>query len=229
MSSTRRTARATPAIWMVAVALAAAQTPAAQPAARLSLQLEDYVQMPITGELDGQNTRGLLARVNFMRDEPGGRRFFVNDLNGPLYILDKQTKKFTTYLDFNGFSGRPGIFPKFTFEKNFATGLTNFIFDPDYPRNGIFYTIHMEDPAIAGTAAPKAGSAAGLDLSGYTTTPVIPVPTVDGTVVRETVLIEWKDRNPSNATFEGSARELLRLYHPTPIHPFGEMTFNPVA
>ncbi len=48
------------------------------------------------------NTRAQLARVNYLRDEPGGRRFFVNDLNGPLYILDKQTKAFTTYLDFNG-------------------------------------------------------------------------------------------------------------------------------
>ena len=44
---------------------------------RLTLELEDYAQMPITGELDGQNTRGQLARVNFLREEPGGRRFFV--------------------------------------------------------------------------------------------------------------------------------------------------------
>ena len=57
-----------------------------------TLELADYVQMPITGDLDGENTRGQLARVNFLRDEPGGRRFFVNDLNGPLYILDKQTQ-----------------------------------------------------------------------------------------------------------------------------------------
>ena len=49
MSSTRRRARATQAIRIVAVALAVAQTPAAQPAARLALELEDYVQMPITG------------------------------------------------------------------------------------------------------------------------------------------------------------------------------------
>ena len=28
---------------------------------------------------------------------------------------------------------------------------------------------------------------------------------------------------------EGTARELLRLQHPSPIHPLGEMTFNPVA
>ncbi len=116
---------------------------------RLALQLEDYAALPITADNTNDNTRAQLARVNFMRDEPGGRRFFVNDLNGPLYILDKQTKKFTTYLDFNGAGGRRGLFPRFTFERNFATGLTNFIFDPDYAHNGIFYTLHMEDPAVA--------------------------------------------------------------------------------
>ena len=209
--------------------LAVARPFAVQPAQRLALQLQDYVQMPITGELDGQNTRGQLARVNFLRDEPGGRRFFVNDLNGPLYILDKQKKTFTTYLDFNGAGGRPGLFQKFTFERNLATGLTNFLFDPDYARNGVFYTIHMEDPAVTAPSAPKNGVVPGLDLSAYTTTPTIPTPTVEGQAEREVVLIEWKDRNPANATFEGTARELLRLQHPTPIHPLGEMTFNPVA
>jgi glucose/arabinose dehydrogenase/cytochrome c2 len=202
---------------------------AEQPPPAPVLELEDYAALPITGQLDGQNTRGQLARVNVMRDEPGGRRFFVNDLNGPLYLLDKQKKTFTTYLDFNGAGGRPGLFRRFTFEQNFAAGLTNFQFDPDYSRNGIFYTIHMEDPAIEADAAPKAGAAAGLDLSGYSTTEAIPTPTVPGTVAREVVLIEWTDRNPANATFEGTARELLRVFHPTPIHPLGEIAFNPVA
>ena len=202
MRSTR-TDLATQAILIVLLALAVAQTPAAQPATRLALQLEDYAQMPITGELDGQNTRGQLARVNFLRDEPGGRRFFVNDLNGPLYILDKQTKTFTTYLDFNGAGGRPGLFPKFTFERNFATGLINFLFDPDYARNGVFYTLHMEDPTVAGSPAPRAGAVAGLDLSGYTTTPAIPTPTVDGRIEREVVLIEWTDRNPGERDVRG--------------------------
>src|SRR5262245_58580607 len=185
--------------------------------------------MPITGELDGTNTRGLLARVNFLRDEPGGRRFFVNDLNGPLYILDKQKKTFTTYLDFNGAGGRPGLFQKLTFERNFATGLINFQFDPDYARNGVFYTLHMEDPAVAAPREPRAGAVPGLDLSGYTTTETIATPTVPRAAEREVVLIEWTDRNPKNAVFEGTARELLRLQQPTPIHPLGEMTFNPSA
>jgi mono/diheme cytochrome c family protein len=200
-----------------------------QPTRRLALELADYAQLPITGELNGQNTRGQLARVNFLRDEPGGRRLFVNDLNGPLYIVDKKTKAFTTYLDFNGAGGRPGLFLKFTFERNFAIGLTNFHFDPDYARNGVFYTIHIEDPAVAAAASPRAGVVPGLELSGYTTTPTMPTPTVDGRIDREAVLIEWTDRNTANTTFEGTARELIRLQQPLAIHPLGEMAFNPVA
>lgn len=212
------------------IAFGLATRPAvAEPSPKLALEFAEYVQLPITGELSGQNTRGQLARINFLRDEPGGRRFFVNDLNGPLYIIDKKTKAVTTYLDFNGLAGRPGLFQRFTFERNFATGLTNFIFDPDYARNGIFYTLHFEDPSTPGSALPKSGVVAKLNLAGYTTTNAIPTPTIDGKIEREVVLIEWKDTNPSNATFEGTARELMRLQHPLPQHPLGEMAFNPVA
>jgi mono/diheme cytochrome c family protein len=210
--------------------VAGASLPAADVTPRQTLQLSDYAQMPITADPGGENTRGQLARVNFLRDEPGGRRFFVNDLNGPLYILDKQIKRFTTYLDFNGAAGRPGLFPRLTFERNFATGLINFNFDPDYQRNGVFYTIHMEDPTIAAPADPKRGIVSGLDLTNYRTTPAIVTTTAPGAQInREAVLIEWTDRNTANTTFEGTARELLRLQLPSPIHPLGELTFNPTA
>ncbi len=149
---------------------------APDPTPEHTLALSDYVQMPMTGDPAGELTRGLLARVNFLREEPGGRRFFVNDLNGPLYILDRQTKQFTTYLDFNGLNGRPGLFPRLTFERNFATGLINFVFDPDYQRNGVFYTLHMEDPTTQAPAAPRPGVVKDLDLTGYRTTPSIVVP-----------------------------------------------------
>jgi mono/diheme cytochrome c family protein len=211
----------------VAVVPASAAAPVIS---RKTLELADYVQMPITGEPGGENTRGELARVNFLRDEPGGRRFFVNDLNGPLYILDKQSKRFTTYLDFNGLAGRPGLFARLTFERNFATGLINVVFDPDYSRNGVFYTIHMEDPTTPAPAEPKGGVVPGLELSGYRTTPAIVTPVPPGApITREAVMIEWTDRNITNSTFEGTARELLRVQLASPIHPLGEMTFNPTA
>ena len=43
------------------------------------------------------------------------------------------------------------------------------------------------------------------------------------------MIVEWTDRNIANATFEGTARELFRMQLASPIHPLGEMTFNPAA
>src|SRR3979490_1833534 len=106
--------------------------------------------MPITGVTQGKGTNEmLLSRVNVLREEPGGAsRLFIADLNGPLYILDKETKKLTTYLDFNGRDARPGIFHRLVFEAGYGNGLAHFQFDPDYARNGRFYTVHIENPAI---------------------------------------------------------------------------------
>ena len=58
----------------------------------LALQIADYATLPITGSPTGAGKSGSLARVGVMREEPGVRRFFVGDLNGPLYILDKRTR-----------------------------------------------------------------------------------------------------------------------------------------
>ena len=178
------------------VAPAAAPTTAAPPKPRL--ELADYVQMPITGDIGGEATRGELARVNFLREEPGGRRFFVNDLNGPLYILDKQTKRLTPYLDFNGLGDRRGLFARFTFEKNFATGLINVVFDPDYAHNGVFYTIHMEDPTVDAPALPRAGAAPGLDLSGYRLTATNVTPAETGAPIN-------RETNPSRTSPSATA------------------------
>jgi len=216
--------------WIPMLGLAAGMVSATPSAAQLRLQLADYAEMPITARPGGENTMAQLARVNFLRDEPGGERFFVNDTNGRLYILDKQTRTFTTYLDFNGADGRPGLFPRFILAPNFATGLTNVIFDPDYVRNGVFYTLHFEDPSVGGSPAPRPGAVPGLDLARYqTTSPIPPTPGYDGQIMAEVVLIEWTDRNTANTTFEGTARELMRVEHIHRIHPMGEMTFNPYA
>jgi mono/diheme cytochrome c family protein len=69
----------------------------------------------------------------------------------------------------------------------------------------------------------------GLDLSAYAPTPAVPTPTVNGQIDREVVLVEWRDRNIANVTFEGTAREILRVQYPLAPHPLGEMAFNPAA
>ena len=193
-----------------------------------TLDIEDFVEMPITGLVDGKgNNELLLSRVNTLREEaPGSRRFFISDLNGPLYIFDKATKTFSVYLDFNGQEGRPGLFRKLFILQGYGNGLNGFNLDPDYPKNGKFYTVHMEDPALPGSNLPQAASVPGLTVASYTTTPAIKTP---GPLQTEGVLIEWTDSNPSNDTFEGTARELLRVQLNTRSHPLGDLIFNPAA
>ena len=193
----------------------------------ITLELEDYFEMPITGDMSTDRVSGVLARGSIMIDEPGDKqRFFLNDLTGPLYILDKQTKELTTYLNF------AGLFPNFTAGFGYAAGMLNFVFDPEYEQNGIFYTLHMENVAdTEGSATPKAGVVSGLNLEGYELTEPIAKPeTVQDTrFARELVIVEWKDEEIGNTTFEGSAREVFRLFVPGLFHPFNEITFNPVA
>ena len=201
-------------------------------AGEITIEVRDFATLPMTGKVDGKGqVMGLLARANFMREEPGGERnrIFVNDLNGPLYILDKQSGKFTTYLNFNGRDGQPGLFHRLPTDAGFGNGFISFAFDPDYARNGRFYTIHLEDPAVEASAMPDNTHFPALHLdkpTPYELTPAIQTP---GPTVREAVLIEWTDTDTSNATFEGTARELLRLRLNTQIHPMGDLMFNPTA
>jgi hypothetical protein len=196
--------------------------------AQITLEIRDYAMMPMTGSVDGKGSNDvLLARVNAIREEPGGaNRLFVTDLNGPLYILDKDTKKLTTYLDFNGREGRRGLFHKLTIESGYGNGLNGFYFDPDYRRNGKFYTIHIEDSSLPGSNIPDNTGFPGLNVSGYATTQPATTP---GPTQNEGVLIEWTDTNIANSTFEGTAREIMRVQLNTRAHPMGDMVFNPTA
>jgi len=200
-------------------------------AADLTIELKDFAAMPITGAVDGPgNSAGLLARINFLREEPRAgaakRRLFVNDLNGPLYIVDRETGKASTYLNLNGLAGQPGIFQKLAIDNLLASGFITFEFDPDYVHNGKFYTVHLEDPTLPASPLPDNHNFPGLRTSGYAVTP--PIRTF-GKTECEAVLVEWTDSDTSNATFEGTAREVMRLQYNSRIHPMGDLTFNPAA
>ena len=193
----------------------------------MALVISDFLTVPLTGSPTADGNPGSLARVSMMREEPGGTgRLFINDLNGPLYIVDKTTRAFAIYLDFNGRDGRAGLFERLPYAAGYQNGFVAFAFDPDYPHNGIFYTLHMEEPTARGSALPNNRSFPGLTLGGYTPSTAIRTP---GDIQRESVLIEWTDSDITNTTFEGTAREVLRVALNTRIHPCGDLIFNPTA
>jgi len=143
----------------------------------LAIVVTDYATLPMTGSPDGDgNNAGALARINTMRQEPSPRaRFFVDDLTGPLYILDGETKTATKYLDLNG-RAHGGVFHRFTFEAGLASGFISFVFDPDYAKNGRFYTIHLEDVDSQVSAVPDNANVPGLSVQGYTPTAPVRTP-----------------------------------------------------
>ncbi len=122
--------------------------------------------------------------------------------------------------------GRKGMFRKLAIAQGYGNGLNGFYLDPDYTRNGKFYTTHIEDPALPGSNLPDNTNVPALNVAGYTTTAAIKTP---GPLQHEGVLVEWTDSNPSNSTFEGTARELLRVQLNTRSHPLGDLIFNPAA
>ena len=46
------------------------------------------------------------------------------------------------------------MFAKLFTEAGYGSGLNAFYFDPDYRRNGKFYTVHFEDSSLPGSKMP---------------------------------------------------------------------------
>jgi hypothetical protein len=223
--SLRCGAHCAPALLAIAEMVAlSAPSVAANPA----LVIEDYATMPMTGATAfpaSPANQSYLARINFLRDDPSNpNQFFVNDLNGQLYMLDKNTRQFTEYLNLNGRGSAPGLFDRLWTEAGFAGGFVTFQFDPDYVNNGKFYTTHVERGS--GSQIPSNTNYPGLDTSNYGVTSPVVAP---GSTLYQNVLVEWTDTNINNSTFEGTARELLRTNARDRIHPMGDIIFNPTA
>jgi hypothetical protein len=196
-----------------------------------TVKLEDYATPPLSSATHAGDTsteinyKGQLGRVTALRAEPANAplaasRVFVDDQNGTLYILETATKTFTPYIKFKD------IFPNFASDKGNASGIVSITFDPAYAKNGKFYTIHVENPALSTSKTPVNTATPNLKLDGYSTTETVNPPT--GPVHLESVLVEWTDTNIRNATFEGSARELLRIGFDRN-HPSDDTIFNPLA
>ena len=193
--------------------------------------LEDYASLPLASPVMDIYPPPIdyyvqLGRINSLRSEPAdapgsASRFFVNDASAILYILDKNTKKFTPYIDF------AEVFPKFSSARGNSTGLISFAFDPAYAKNGKFYTVHSEYIGKNAPQAPTNAHLPGLNLDGYEVTAAVNPP--GGRVCCESVVVEWTDKNIRDSKFEGTARELLRVGFSFTRHQMDDLLFDPLA
>jgi hypothetical protein len=174
----------------------------------ISVEIRDVVRLPQTRGMrppDQDVNPAGWARISFVRDAPDGRRF-VNDSRGFLYLL--RDGKTSVYLDF------ASQVPQHVNYSRLESGLIGFTFHPEFPKNGLLYTVHAEfardNPAKPNFIPP-----------GYT----------DAQVTHHNVITEWSTKNPAANTFEGTRRELLRVAHvvQNQSHPMGAVEFNPTA
>ena len=145
------------------------------------------------------------ARMMLMSHEPGTRRFFVNDMRGPLYTVSEDGKSVGLFLDIN--AAQWGVRVQ---SMGNERGFQSFAFHPQFNQTGSrgfgkFYT--------------------------YTdTTNTMPPPDFTpggGNNTHDTILLEWTAKTPAAATYDGGPpRELIRLRQPFANHNAGQLAFN---
>ena len=68
------------------------------------------------------------------------------------------------------------MFHRLNFATGYQSGLITIQFDPDYRRNGRFYTIHMEDPKVDASDLPDNTAYPGLKVAMATRPPRLYTP-----------------------------------------------------
>jgi hypothetical protein len=172
----------------------------------LSVEIREVTRLPDTSKIyPADQHRDGWARVNYVRELADGRRF-ANDTRGFLYLLDRDNHP-SLYVDVGA------AFP-LTFYDGLAAGLMAFEFHPEFARNGLFYTSHIEralwNPSTPDTVPP-----------GFTP--------ADSNY--HSVITEWRAFNPAANVYEGNRRELLRIGNAVlnAGHMMSHLEFNPTA
>jgi hypothetical protein len=148
-------------------------------------------------------------RMTILVTEPGTRRLFVNDMNGPIHSISYDGQTVTQYVDTN--EARWGFAIQ---ARGNERGLQSFAFHPQFaevgtPGYGRFFTwVDIVDTAPDPDFRPGSESRDSHD----------------------TVLLEWTARDAGAAAYDGDVpRELLRLEQPYQNHNAGQLGFNPTA
>ncbi|HZB11727.1 MAG TPA: PQQ-dependent sugar dehydrogenase [Chryseolinea sp.] len=158
------------------------------------------IGLEVLTTIPASSTEGQLTRICKLDFRPDTKELFVVDLRGKLYKL--QDRKPLVYLDMAQEK------PKFIHKPGLATGFGSFAFHPEFQKNGLLYTTHVESPGSG-----KADFAYNDSIK----------------VTLQWVLSEWTTDTPNAFPFKGTSRELFRINMVGSFHGVQEITFNPLA
>ncbi|MGD2045287.1 MAG: PQQ-dependent sugar dehydrogenase [Gemmatimonadota bacterium] len=169
--------------------------------APLVVDYTDFARIPGVG-----NDAALMTTLV---DEPGTRRMFVNDMNGPIHSISYDGRTVVEYIDTND--------PRWGYRiqtQGQERGLQSFAFHPQFaqegtPGYGKFYT--------------------WVDIVDTAPTPDFR-PGPEGRDSHDLVLLEWTADDATAATYDGGPpRELMRLEQPYSNHNGGQIAFDPTV
>ncbi len=165
----------------------------------ITIGYQEFATLP---DIDDQT-----ALAMDLEREPGGDRYFVNDLQGVLYTLS-QSGDVTEYINLN--DDKWGVDLRWTVLERGFTGLA---LHPEFNQAG----------------APGYGKIYML-LDTSNTNPTPDFRPEGGNDAHDTLLLEWTANDASAAIYDGEApRELMRMEQPFGNHNGGQIAFNPLA
>jgi len=171
----------------------------------LALQVETFAVFPKSQPIPEPTDPRLMrtARINYLGELPDGSgRMFVPDINGALYLVTRG--KPSVYIDVG-----KTFAPDFFSGRGLGQGFAFVAFDPEFARNGRFYTVHTETGDALTTKTTDLRSQAKTLYHG--------------------IITEWTADDPKAPVFHGTRRELLRLGFGGQIHGIQQVEFNPNA
>ena len=138
---------------------------------RLAVEIKEVVRLPDTrGMHPADTTPAGRARINYVRDLPDGRRF-VNDSRGLLYVIGQDNQPVV-------YANVAAVYPNSVYTA-LAGGFTGFVFHPEFAKNGLLYTTHIER--------------ATADLPPH----FVPPGYTAANVSHHNVVTEWRATNPA--------------------------------
>lgn len=154
------------------------------------------IDLHVVATIPPSSNEGQKTRICKLDYRPDTKDVFVVDLRGKLYQLTNDGPQ--VYLDLTK------EFPNFIHKPGLATGFGSFAFHPEFAKNGLLYTTHVESPG-SGTADFAYADSIKVML--------------------QWVVSEWN----MNKKEGKEHRELFRANMVHSFHGVQEVTFNPLA
>src|SRR5688500_8520655 len=122
--------------------VAAGETQSLEDPIPFGITMSDLVvEMALVTQMPATSQEKPLTRITKFSSRPDTKEFFVLDLRGKLYRLEKGNAE--VYMDI------AEHMPNFINKPGHATGFGSFAFHPEFSKNGLLYTTHTEAPGSA--------------------------------------------------------------------------------